>query len=189
MAETSYEVHSYSTGRWRMESAYDEKELAVTAATMLLDEQAQVDRVRVVEEIPNPKGGKSTYRLVMDRDRAGSVAPPLRPAKPAAPGNLPRRTSQSPAAPPTTKVSPATFASTAPVLASLPRRPIAPSPAPVAATASPAVRKVSKKPDPAAAKAASKVTSQIILYFLVAGGLALGALAAMTFAKQLIRLL
>lgn len=168
-AGSSFEVHSQVAGKWRMESAYDEQQLAIVSAGMLLEERGDIDAVRVAEEFPVP-GAKSKYRIVYVKDRMGQmVLPPPKPA---------------PKAPPPKVYIPKRTGTTIPDLPRRPRQPqplVDPDPAPAKGTA--------KKRPGMDKKAASRLSRQFVLYIMIAAGLALGAMAALTFAKQLIRLL
>jgi hypothetical protein len=159
-----------------MESAYDDRQLAQVSADMLLDERGEVEAVRVAEEVPIP-GAKSKYRIVYIKDRLGNVTAP-RP-KPA-----PRPAAAVPTVPP-----PKVYVPKRPVgrIPDLPRRPRPPSPLPDPAPL-PAKSAAKRRPG-MDKKAASHLSRQLVLYILIAGGLALGAMAATTFAKQIIRLL
>ncbi|MEO5335560.1 MAG: hypothetical protein H7841_01515 [Magnetospirillum sp. WYHS-4] len=169
MADTAYEVHSQVEGKWRMESVYDERELSIASAAMLIEDRANIAAVRVVELVPVP-GGKPKGKIIHRIDRDGTVR--AVPAKP--------------------KTAPVPRPAATPVIPNLPRRPIpqqAPRPAAKPIPSVPAKDAARRPPSAAAKTKASRISTQIILYILVIGGLGLGALAAITFAKQLIRLL
>lgn len=169
-AGSSFEVHSQVAGKWRMESAYDEQQLAIVSADMLLEERGDIDAVRVAEEFPVP-GAKSKYRIVYVKDRMGQMV-------------LPPPPKRSPKAPPPKVYIPKRTGTTIP---DLPRRPRAPQPL---VDPGPVPPKGAARQRPGMdKKTASRLSRQFVLYILIAAGLALGAMAALTFAKQLIRLL
>lgn len=109
---SSYEVHGSYGGKWRVESVYDDKELAVISAQMLIKE-AGVERARVVQEVPSTNG-KRQYKLVFDSARPSAARPA--PARKRAPNRQP-----APTAKPTGTLKPRTRVNTA----HLPRRPMA----------------------------------------------------------------
>lgn len=104
--ENTFEVHVFAQGGWRMESIYDDKELAVAAAKLLVGEGG-IEMVRVAQEVITPDG-KRKYRVVFNSETA---------PKPAA------RKKAAPAAPARRRPGVPKGLRTATVTANLPRRP------------------------------------------------------------------
>ena len=90
---SSFEVHTFRRGAWKMESVYDDKELATAAAEMMIGEP-EVDDVRVAQ--PVMVGSERKYRILF-RANAAPPKPKPPPAKAAAPKARPPRRGRGPA--------------------------------------------------------------------------------------------
>ncbi|MDA1324222.1 MAG: hypothetical protein O3C34_05720 [Proteobacteria bacterium] len=74
----AFEIHTYQDGKWRMDSVFDDRELALFEARRV-DEGSRYSGVRVIEENYDETSDKTTTRTIfrggnLDRQRKVSLA-------------------------------------------------------------------------------------------------------------------
>ena len=70
--ETSYEVHILTHAQWILDSVYDDKIQAKYQAVYLLNNEKNVDAVRVLRETPDPDGGEPVTTTVFQEKKAST---------------------------------------------------------------------------------------------------------------------
>ncbi len=63
MTMVAYEIHTYRDGRWKIDSVFDNRELAVFEAKRV-DRSGRVSGVRVIEEVYDEITKKSSIRTI-----------------------------------------------------------------------------------------------------------------------------
>lgn len=82
----TYEVYGFKGGNWNIDSVYDDREMALYEARMLLDSR-YLTAVRVIEERYNESTGDTVSRIVFKQQKGvdrNKVAPKVAAEKPGA---------------------------------------------------------------------------------------------------------
>ena len=98
----AYELHTLRNGQWKMDSVFDDRDLAISQATQA-DETKRYAGIRLIEEDYNETTETATTRIIFrggTASKTDSKKPPPAAAKPktavpkAAAGREPRRTAK-----------------------------------------------------------------------------------------------